>query len=87
MKAGCIVAALFIVGCAPMQSLEELEADALQTGDWSLVEAREALIAKRNARRPRQCASGQISYCEKNVGVYRCVCASKGVMYDAFAAR
>ncbi len=84
---GILGVALLAVACAPMKSLEELEAEALQTGDWSLVEEREALIAKRNSRRPMQCATGLVSLCEKSVGLYRCQCVSKGAMAGAFVAR
>ena len=53
MKAyGILVCGSLLFGCADMRSLEELEDEAVITGDWSLVEAREALIAKRNSRRP-----------------------------------
>ena len=84
---GMLGVLLLMVACAPMKSLEELEAEALQTGDWSLVEEREAIIAKRNARRPLQCPSGQVSVCEKSVGRYRCQCLGRAGVIDSFASR
>ena len=84
---GILGVLLLTVACAPTKTLEQLEADALTTGDWSLVEEREALIAKRNSRRPRQCPTGQVSLCEKSVGLYRCQCIGKGAMVGAYASR
>lgn len=86
-RLGILWALLLTVACAPTRTLEELEAEALQSGDWSLVEEREALIAKRNSRRPRQCPNGQVSLCEKSIGLYRCRCVGKAAMVDAFASR
>ena len=74
---GILVCALLVTGCAPVQSLEDLEDEAVLSGDWSLVEAREALLAKRDRRRPSQCGSRQVSYCIKAVGEYRCACVSR----------
>ena len=78
---------LLIAACAPMKSLEELEAEALQTGDWSLVEEREALIAKRESRRPLQCPGGAVSLCERSFGQYRCQCVGRGAVGAALVSR
>lgn len=86
-RLGILGIALLTVACAPMKSLEELEEEALRSGDWTLVEEREALIAKRASRRPMQCANGLVSVCEKSVGLYRCQCVGKGAMVDAIASR
>ncbi|MEM8815445.1 MAG: hypothetical protein AAGE85_06435 [Pseudomonadota bacterium] len=83
----CLTAALFTVACAPIKTLDELEAEALQSGDWTLVEQRERLIAKRNARRPPSCPTGQLSYCEKNIGILKCQCLSQAAADDVFASR
>ncbi len=79
------VVALWTLGCAPMPTLEELEAQALETGDWSAVEERERMIAKRKARRPIQCGSGMVSFCQKNVGRLDCQCINKAAMTEVFA--
>ena len=79
--------ALIVAGCSPTKTLEELEVDALRTGDWSLVEKREAVIAKRKARRSSHCPDGAVSYCDKSIGSYRCQCVAKAVMLDFLAAR
>jgi hypothetical protein len=74
---GILVCGSLLFGCADMRSLEELENEAVITGDWSLVEAREALIAKRNSRRPLDCGGRLVSYCRKRVGEYQCECVSR----------
>ena len=80
-------AALFLFGCAATQSLEELEAQAAITGDWSAVEKRERILARRDARRPPSCPSGQMSYCEAYVGQLRCMCVDKTAIRAALRQR
>ena len=76
MRGICICIALGILaGCAVGPSLEELEAQALVTGDWSLVEKREAQLARRN-RPAINCPSGTMSYCESYARQSRCGCIS-----------
>ena len=90
---GLLLAGMIALGagmtaaCAPMPTLEELEAEALRTGDWTLVEQRELLIAKRNARRPMQCPSGMVSYCERQAGRLDCQCVSRSAFGDVIASR
>ncbi len=84
---GILGVLLVMTACAPMKSLEELEAEALRSGDWSLVEEREALIAKRNSRRPMQCPGGTVSLCERSLGQYSCQCVAKGAMAGALVSR
>jgi len=79
--------ALMIAGCSATKTLEELEADALRSGDWSLVEEREAVIAKREARRASQCPDGTVSYCATSIGSHRCQCVAKAAMLDFLVAR
>ena len=81
----CLGVAIFMVACAPVPTLAELEAEALRTGDWSAVEKREMIIAKREARRPRQCPSGHVNYCKQNIGRVDCVCVSNSAMSSLFA--
>lgn len=64
-----------LAGCATGPSLEELEAQALITGDWSLVERREAQLARRDPHRIN-CPSGSMSYCESTMAGSRCGCIS-----------
>lgn len=83
MKVLVLLGAIFLTGCGSMQSLEELERQAFLTGDWSAVEQRERIIAKRNARKGVQCPSGQVSYCETRVGLARCGCIDREELSSA----
>ncbi len=85
MKYTVVLVALFMVGCAPIATMEELEMQAALTGDWTEVQKREAQIARRQARRGIQCPSGQVSFCETFAAKARCACVSRDVMLDAFA--
>ena len=46
VKGIMILALLFAAGCSAYVPLEQLEAEALVTGDWSKVEQRERTIAR-----------------------------------------
>ena len=81
------LSAMLTAACAPMPTLEELEVDALRTGDWTLVEQRERLIAKRNARRPMQCPAAMVSYCERHAGRLDCQCVTRSAFGGAIASR
>ena len=81
------LSAMLATACAPMPTLEELEAEALRTGDWTLVEQRERLIAKRKARRPVQCPAGMVSYCERYAGRLDCQCVTRTSFGDVIASR
>ncbi len=82
MRGILIVFALCVLaGCSTAPTLEQLEAEALVTGDWSLVERREALIAKRKQRQGLDCPSGAISVCRTDRSEYRCFCASETSVY------
>ena len=75
---------LLLGGCAAGPTLEELEDQAVLTGDWSQVEKRERTIARRQAEEPLDCAKGYMSYCETRMATTRCSCVSHSVMRDAF---
>ena len=85
MKAiGIFILILMLGGCAAVPTLEELEDQAVLTGDWSQVEKRERIIARRQAREPLDCAKGYISYCETRIVNTQCKCLSHSVMRDMF---
>lgn len=73
-------------GCAVGPSLDELEAQALVTGDWSLVERREAQIARRQQRGP-SCPPGSVAYCETFMADKRCSCVSQSAFYSLINIR
>ena len=64
MKGIIIFTLILLAGCTSVTSLEQLEAEALTTGDWSAVEKRERVIARRNSHTGIHCPSGTIAYCE-----------------------
>ncbi len=77
---------LALSGCSSFKSMEELEREAMLTGDWSAVEQRERILARREEERGLQCPSGQVSYCERVVGRADCQCISNDAMRDVLAA-
>jgi len=87
MKYWALFLALCLMGCAPVKSLEELELEAMQSGDWSAVDQRERILARRAAQRGLQCPSGHISYCESFAGDSRCACVSGEQMRAVLAVR
>ena len=50
MKGMALLVLVLLGGCGTYTSLEQLEATAMLTGDWSEVEKRERIIARRNLR-------------------------------------
>ena len=72
---GLIVLLLFLlVGCASGPTLDELEKQALASGDWSAVESRERMIQRREMRAGLQCPTGYASLCTVMYGDKRCNC-------------
>lgn len=87
MRSISIIFALCVLaGCAAGPSLEELTAEALQTGDWSLVEKREARIAARRQPAPK-CPPGAVAYCRSFMGDKTCDCVSNDSMQAVFSLR
>jgi len=80
MKLLLLMGVFFLTGCVSMPTLEELEAQAFLTGDWSAVEKREKLIAKRDLMRGPRCPAGTTAYCEQRLGPKRCACVSSAEM-------
>ncbi|MDH3747322.1 MAG: hypothetical protein OER97_03870 [Gammaproteobacteria bacterium] len=85
MRVLVLLGALFLGGCGSFVTMEELEQQAALTGDWSAVEQRERIIARRKAKKGPTCASGQIAYCQSYVGRMQCQCVSQGAIRDVLA--
>jgi hypothetical protein len=83
-----LLLSLFLGACATPPTMEELEAQAWQTGDWSAVERREDFLARRAARQARNtgpmCPDGTIEFCEQRAGDRSCACVSRRALKDAF---
>ncbi len=81
-KVLALLAALLLAGCGSMPSLEQLEDQAFISGDWSAVEKRERLIARRIAIQGPQCPAGLTAYCEKRGVQKRCGCVENAEMRE-----
>jgi len=76
MKGLTMMAALIVLcACADVKTLEELELEALQTGDWSAVEKREKKLAEKKARQEAGCRATETLLCDNVGGVSRCYCS------------
>ena len=84
MKGILILALCLLAGCTVGPTLEQLESQALVTGDWSLVEKREAAIARRNTSPGINCPSGSIAYCERYRVRKPCSCIPQDAIYSIF---
>ncbi|MDX1509041.1 MAG: hypothetical protein R3358_12220 [Woeseiaceae bacterium] len=78
---------LLTAGCGNYLTLEELEEQALTTGDWSAVEKRERIIAKRKARRALNCPAGYMAYCETMMANKKCTCVNNDIMASVLYGR
>lgn len=82
--AGILVLILALGACAVPPTLEELEFQALQTGDWTLVERRERAMARRTERQGPSCGAEQVQYCESSFGQRACQCVSRRTVSDYY---
>ena len=77
------VCLVLLAGCTTYTPLEQLEAEALISGDWSLVEKREQRIARQKARRGDFCPDGSVAYCEISFGERSCQCVNAKALRSA----
>lgn len=69
-----LMALVLLSACGSVKTLEQLEAEAMLSGDWAAVEMRERTLARRAARRGPACPYGQVSVCDMSFGTSRCTC-------------
>jgi hypothetical protein len=71
---------LVITACASRPTLEELEEQAMASGDWTAVEYHEEMARKRNGGDALNCPKGQTKFCvESGLRVdCKCVLPSSG---------
>jgi hypothetical protein len=62
MRSLGVLALILLVGCTTGPTIEELEAEAVITGDWSAVEKRERTL---RAHSGPKCPDGQIMMCRE----------------------
>ena len=75
-----LICLLALTGCGTYVPMEELRAQALQSGDWSAVEKREAVLAKRDIRRGTACPKGSMVMCQSRIGDEKCHCVDRNAM-------
>lgn len=93
-KEGCMMKFLtilicmaFLSGCAVRIPMQELEAEALRSGDWSQVEKRERLIAKRKRSGQIKCPRDSVAICDSRGSHTRCECTSRTSMESMLYGR
>jgi hypothetical protein len=79
MKGILILTLLVLGGCANQVSLEQLEDEALTSGDWSQVEKRERARSRVNLRSAQHCGDRLILFCEELGSSRACECVPSHV--------
>ncbi len=74
MKITGILLLVFLVGCSNQPTLDELEAEALETGDWTAVEERETLLRRTGRLAKMDCPDGTMLMCVDDMGKETCNC-------------
>ena len=74
MKFAMLIIVLVLAGCASRPSLEELEQEALVTGDWTAVESREQLLERRRDRVGYSCPDEMTRVCIDDGAGDECYC-------------
>ena len=89
MKIFGLTMLLFLVGCAPIKSMQQLENEAMLTGDWTAVENRERAMARKAEREgvKLKCPIGYVAFCQAFTARDECSCVSRSGMEDIFAWR
>lgn len=82
-----LICIAFLSGCAVGIPMQELEAEALRSGDWSQVEKRERLIAKRKRSGQTKCPRDSVAICESRAGGLSCHCTSRSMMQNVLTGR
>jgi hypothetical protein len=77
MKIVGIIIFCLLVGCAARSPLEELEAEAMATGDWAAVEERERMDERWGVvKTDSACRGDKIELCQKKSAQEICDCVS-----------
>ena len=77
MRIISIAVVCLLIGCVNEPTVEELEAQALISGDWSEVEKRERSIAKRENSQALSCPQGMMNYCYDKMSEKTCECVPR----------
>lgn len=76
MKYLSLFVLIALVSCASRPTTEELEDDAVKTGDWSTVENRERMNEKMTEASKPKCAEHLMLVCIKDGEHEECFCQS-----------
>jgi len=74
MKFAILISLAIIVGCAPRPTLDQLEEEALVSGEWTTVEKREELVKKRLESTAPGCPIGHSKKCIEEQSGIQCYC-------------
>ncbi|MGI9271439.1 MAG: hypothetical protein ACR2QT_06670 [Woeseiaceae bacterium] len=72
-----LIALVLVAGCAARQSLEELEDEAMQTGEWDAVERREEVVKKSLESRGPGCPPRHTKHCVEEQSGIQCYCLAE----------
>jgi hypothetical protein len=74
MRFVVLLSLIAVVSCVSRPSLEELEDEASQTGDWTDVERREELVIERLESTAPRCPDGLSKDCVEEPSGIACYC-------------
>ena len=74
MKLLSLILLFGLVACAGQRSLEELEQEALVTGDWSQVEKKERALSRSGLVPGSSCDAGLVLFCGQKGPDQVCEC-------------
>lgn len=77
MKQVCLLAVLALFGCTSQPTSEELESEALETGDWSGVDERERMTERMKVAPKPKCPEHLMLLCIKDGEHEECFCQSR----------
>lgn len=79
MKTILLASVLLMTGCSSTTSLEDLEAEAMVSGDWSEVEKRERQMRAKKQTSEFDCESGMTLVCVDKGSGEECTCLRRGL--------
>ncbi len=74
MRLVSVLVLFLLFGCATQPTLEELEVEAVATGDWKAVENRERMKRRLGSPLDQPCSEGLALFCLKNGMHEYCAC-------------
>ncbi|MDH4126263.1 MAG: hypothetical protein OEW64_11690 [Gammaproteobacteria bacterium] len=77
MRTYVLIALLSLAGCSSTHTLEELEAEAIASGDWSEVEKRERVLRQQKRTPEFQCQEGYTLVCVDSGAGEECLCRTR----------